>query len=336
MLEKEDWDANEPDTDDDGGEWEADEDEDGDVGEEGDDEAPDAEEATDEEAAEEEDKGPDEEADEDEPPEKEKKRRPLDPKRKAEKTAKRVQDLLKARREAERRAWETERKMQEAIAERDQVLAETAQYRLKALEERRAQMRRELAQAHENGDTEQFLTLQDEIAKLDYDRRTAEHQVRQYQGPQGTEGEQQQRPPPPPHFIAWQRRVGLDKWTEAEKNRVHIIDAELMSEGYNPNSMTYLVEAEKRLRPLVPKRFENLDELYDPDAPEEPEAIPELPTRRRSGRPVSPVSGGDRRVKGNVKHGLTTADIQNMRAGGWDPNSPADRAKFLRGMNAGR
>lgn len=265
-----------------------------------------------------------EDQDDDEDPDKEPPKQtrltPAQIAKKARETNKRVHQLLQDR-------WQLATRLEQTEAENARLRGETVHSGVAGAEAELNGIEKDLSQAVEDGDTKSVVELQRRHSQAVYrlEQRRAEQEkypksddkdAGQQQQGQG----QRQQFQPHPRVLEWGDRVGVQNWTEQERYLAHVVDQQLIADGYSPDDDDFWVEADERLTMLVPTRMAKAKKFV-------PGQQRSQPPGRRSRPPMTPTRGGKPQAHSKS---LTKEEQKVMREAGYDPANEAHKKLFLK------
>lgn len=191
------------------------------------------------------------------------------------------------------------------------------------LASRRADLKRQIAEALGDGDIEKGVDLQEQLAEV-----IAEQRERQ-RAPKAPSGKEAQRPKQHPSAVAWVER---NPWVNQKGNagyaeRALDVQRELLDEGYSFSDQ-FWEELDRRLDAAYPTvKLLRTDNYYNRDAKGDDE--PKDEPRRRNTPPLaaSPRIDEGRHTPRAGK--LTDQDVRSMKKYGLDPKNPEHRKSWL-------
>lgn len=202
--------------------------------------------------------------------------------------------------------------IREEQAERDRLAAEGySAYEEQQIDGKLTAARAKFKAAQDAGDSEAALAAMDEITDLKVAK-----EARKYAKPQ-PEPRQRQQPEAAQNPLT-NRWIANNPWYgkkehAAETIAVRVIDADMVAEGWQPNTEDYFDEMSRRLA----KKFKSVE-------------VASISKKRQPPPKTAPVSGAQPAVtrKGVIK--LDRKDFEIMRMTGLDPNNAKHRVDYAR------
>jgi hypothetical protein len=176
----------------------------------------------------------------------------------SDRVQKRIDQLTRERREAERREQAKDAELQ-ALTERMAQLENKGQEQaVQSFQDRYNQVRADLTTAAEEGDTAQQIALTEQLADM-----RAEAKVAQLTNRQKPAQQQQQQPAqdaPQAAYTWWERNQWFNTpENQAESAYARVVDVQLEQEGFDKNSPAYYTELDNRLQEKFPELYNKGD-----------------------------------------------------------------------------
>jgi hypothetical protein len=240
-----------------------------------------------------------------------------DKKTKARRSKKRI-DQLTAQKHAEtRRADEAERRATAQELRLRNMEDGISSQQLQAFRGSYDNIKAQLAEAMEEGNTPKQLELTERMADMRSAARIADlqrAQIQQTQQRQYYPPQQASQEPPPQEAMTWWNK---NRWFngpdfEAESAYARVIDKQLDSEGYDKETPEYYEELNNRLQSKFPELYNNSGEDNDPRSKSKPPTAPSRSKGRGKGSQVITKDGRLRFTKAQLTMakslGLQTKD----------------------------
>lgn len=208
---------------------------------------------------------------------------------------KRISTLVQQRKQAEAEAEQSRSELSSLRSRLERLEQGSNQQAHNAFQERYDEARRKLQMAIEEGNTEEQVAYQEQLADMRAAIRVQEmqrqQQVQQQVSPTVGRAAQVQSEPTPEKAIDWWQK---NRWFnsdgfERETAAARAVDVQLEIEGYDKNSSEYYETLDDRLRKMFPELIGE-SKVKDNSAP-----------RTKSRSPVAPTAGGPSRRGGRVK-----------------------------------
>lgn len=195
-------------------------------------------------------------------------------------------------------------------AERDRLAAEGySAYEEQQIDNKLAEARAKFKAAQEAGDSEAALAAMDEITDLKVSKEARKYVPKpETQKPQRPQAEPAQNPLTA-RWLAANPWYG-QKQNAAETVAVRVIDADMVAEGWQPNTEDYFEEMNRRLA----KKFKSVE-------------LGSI-SKKKPPLPKTAPPSGVRTVQRKGTVTLGQRDFQTMRMVGLDPNNAADRRAY--------
>tara|TARA_R100001015_G_C4629760_1_gene190858 strand:+ start:335 stop:1240 length:906 start_codon:yes stop_codon:yes gene_type:complete len=240
------------------------------------------------------DKEPEKSVEQEEKPEQEAKDDPED-KEFSRRVQKRISTLVQQRKQAEAEAEQSRSELDSLRSRLDKLEKGSDQQAQNQFQERYNEARSKLQMAIEEGNTEEQVAYQEQLADMRAAMRVQEmqrqQQVQQQVSPTVGRAAQVQSEPTPQKAIDWWQK---NRWFnsdgyERETAAARAIDVQLDLEGYDKSSDEYYDFLNDRLRKVFPELI--------PESKVKNNSAP----RTKSRSPVAPTAGGPSRRGGRVK-----------------------------------
>jgi hypothetical protein len=179
----------------------------------------------------------------------------------SDRVQKRIDQLTRERREAERREQAKDAELQ-ALTERMAQLENKGQEQaVQSFQDRYNQVRADLTAAAEEGDTAQQIALTEQLADMRAEAKVA--QLTNRQQPAQQQQQQQQQPvqdAPQAAYTWWERNQWFNTpENQAESAYARVVDVQLEQEGFDKNSPAYYTELDNRLQEKFPELYNKGD-----------------------------------------------------------------------------
>ena len=170
---------------------------------------------------------------------------------------KRIDQLTARRHEAERREATKDQQLQELQARLENIETGQNQAAVQTFQEKYDQVKKDLMEAAEEGDTARQVALTEQMADMRATARMAEATRSQQPPPQQQQQQQPEGQDAPQAAYDWWTR---NKWFNTPENSAatafaRAIDIQLEQEGYDKNSSEYYTELDNRCQEKFPELY---------------------------------------------------------------------------------
>jgi|TARA_R110002012_G_scaffold3685_3_gene17325 hypothetical protein len=178
----------------------------------------------------------------------------------SDRVQKRIDQLTRERREAERREQAKDAELQ-ALTERMAQLENKGQEQaVQSFQERYNQVRADLTAAAEEGDTAQQITLTEQLADMRAEAKVAQLTNNQRQGQAQQQPQAQAQDAPQAAYSWWERNQWFNTpENQAESAYARVVDVQLEQEGFDKNTPSYYTELDNRLQEKFPELYNKGD-----------------------------------------------------------------------------
>ena len=220
-----------------------------------------------------------------------------DPNKGSDRFQKRIDKLTAKRREAERRANESDARADNLEKRLGALEESTGRQSAEGFQRRYNAVKNELLEATEAGDTPRQVELQEQLADMRATVRIAEAQKRNQPTPSESEPVPEEEDAPPLAYDWWKK----NQWFNSTEHRAETayareIDAQLDAEGYDKFEPEYYEELDSRLQSQFPKLYNKEGSKVKDEGSEAEESKPKP-------KPPTAPTGGQAKGGGQPKDG---------------------------------